>query len=44
MGMREPGPASSAVVLGSTDCWVMMPDSQGSQGHPRWRLVMRDLG
>lgn len=33
-GTREPGPAASALVFGSTDCWVMMPDSQGSQGHP----------
>ncbi|GAB7030217.1 hypothetical protein JCM4914_16780 [Streptomyces platensis subsp. malvinus] len=29
-GWREPSPASSAVVLGSVDCWVMVPNSQGS--------------
>ncbi|GGJ85740.1 hypothetical protein GCM10011583_16740 [Streptomyces camponoticapitis] len=42
-GGREPGPASSAVVLGCTDCWVMMPTPKVHRG-TREKTEMRDLG
>ncbi|GGT24607.1 hypothetical protein GCM10010222_78270 [Streptomyces tanashiensis] len=46
--MREPEPASSAVVLGSTDDWVMGPTPKVQRG-TRIRLLssdvkLRDLG
>ncbi|GGU86484.1 hypothetical protein GCM10010260_19500 [Streptomyces filipinensis] len=43
-GGREPAPASSAVFVGSTDCWVMVPSPKVHRGTRATALTVTGFG